>query len=189
MDRVDMIKIVHIIPLVLALVGLVGTQPAVYGQKAIITAPPGSTLNSVTVTVLRAEPLNGTWSFVGNHSVGIITFGTDPVSYEPNAPAEPEFGFAGFFGGVPVSWAYNYEGGMLSLWYTYHNRDVEVWGGLDFIDSHHMELRDITDVFTHHWNYALTASNPDTCCRAVTGLHIHPNDTIQFALEYTHVAS
>jgi hypothetical protein len=49
-----------------------------------------------------------------------------------------------------------------------------IWGGLDFIDSHHMELTGITDVFTHHWNYALTADNPDTCYRAVTGLHIHP---------------
>jgi hypothetical protein len=49
------------------------------------------------------------------------------------------------------------EGDMLSLWYTFHNRDVEVWGGFDFIDSHHMELSGITEVFTHHWNYALTA--------------------------------
>jgi hypothetical protein len=181
--------------MLIALMGMVGTtQPAVYGQKATITAPPGSRLNSVTVTVLHRTPLSGTWNFVGNNLAGVITFGTDPVRYDHS---EPEFGFAGIFRGVPVAGTYDYEAGlvpigqrgsgMLNLEYSYHNRDVTVFGNLEFMGSHHMKLTEIADYYTHHSNYVLGSGNPDTCCRAVTGLYLHQNDTIQFSRAYTHV--
>ena len=51
-------------------------------STSTITASTGSTINNLTVTIIRYGSLNGTWDFFNNKTSGQITFGSN---LQPNA--------------------------------------------------------------------------------------------------------
>jgi hypothetical protein len=156
---------------------------------ATVTAPPGSTLNSLSVTVFTPAHLDGTWNFVnsGSNASGTITFGTSVLPIKPIASNERIYGFSGIFDGQPVSGTYTYSLGggptrdWFSLDYTYHHHKVEVMGNLNRINPAHIEM---TNVYSFYQYGAIIGSD----YRIATGLHLHYGDIIHLmrALKDSH---
>lgn len=170
------------IALLLPLLLLV-TPAIAHGQEVTITAPPRSTLNSLTVTVLNYTHLDGTWNFVngyGNVS-GTITFGTEDLCKRCQLKYEHQYGFSGIFNGQPVAGIYDYIipgpiNAGLDLEYTYHHHKVIVMGNVNIMNPDHMELTNITDMDAN--NHHTQVLNDANCCNMATGLHLHYGDII-----------
>lgn len=101
--------------LVLSLVGSIalflGTQLA-RAQEAIVTTPPGSTVESIRVAPIIYTHLDGTWTYYNSssHASGQITFTPYETTHKFDKWGEPIYAFIANINGKTFTGSYDTDG-------------------------------------------------------------------------------